>query len=114
MFKKKKKFNDLTPETKESKSAKPEAEAEKAYEDDIRRSKYFSGFALLLIVAILVGTILFSRSTPDISVLTTAIPVDEVNLDPHKIVNYWEAGLCSMIFEGLVKSTNCWKRSLSL
>ncbi len=105
MFRKKKKVKDLSPQTQEQRRAKAEAEATKALDDDIRRSKYLSRFALLLIVAILVGSLLFSKSSPG-SVLNTAIPLDEVILDPHKTLNYWEAGLCSLIYEGLVKPKN--------
>ncbi len=104
---KKRRQEDLSPETLEKRRAKAEAEAEKAFKQDVQRSKYFMIFALVLIIAILFASIFFGiTGEPLKNMLNTAIPVENAVLDPHKARNYWEAGLCSLVFETLVKTEN--------
>ncbi|MCD4658269.1 MAG: ABC transporter substrate-binding protein [Planctomycetes bacterium] len=102
---KKKKFSELTQVEKQNRRAKAEAESEKAFKQDVRRSKYFTYIMVFVVLAILVGSFIVPRSgTGKGAYFYVAIPLDSILLDPQKAHNSWEAGVCSLIYEGLVKS----------
>ena len=106
MFKKKK-YNELSPLEKQNRRANAEAESDKAFNQDIRRSKYFTYIMVFMVLAILVGSFIVPRSgTGKGAYFYVSIPIDFISLDPQKAHNSWEAGVCSLIYEGLVKSND--------